>query len=111
MSQMIASYRAYLEKWKVEHPHVPKPKIVVCNMFDTEDEDLLYLTEHHSKRRILTHTCKVWDAFGEVAHLPDGRVFEILNKDNKWLFAIFLSLEDWKTYDSPMTIRQYHDIH
>jgi hypothetical protein len=98
MSKMIASYNAYLERWRAEHPNVVQPRIL-------EDACSTNLWRGES----FTTVCRYWQDFGNVYLMPNGHVYEVVMRSTRPLIACFSSLEEWRAYDQPSTIRQYHD--
>jgi hypothetical protein len=98
MSKMIDSYNAYLKRWHTEHPNVVQP-------VHLEHVDLLLFV----MRTPLTHVCKYWQEFGSVYRMEDGSIYEVVMRGPRPLIACFESEADWRAYDHPSTIRQYHD--
>lgn len=98
MSQMIRSYEAYLERWKLEHPNVVQP-------MHLQQKDALPFW----KEKSFTTICKYWQDFGNVYEMSNGQVYEVVMQGPRSLIACFESMIDWLTYDHPATIRQHHD--
>ena len=103
-------YKAYLAKWRREHPDIVKP---VCyggfsgRSKRFEELDLTgELTEMSGDFRTM-----LWCIKDRIVKTPDGRVVE-LGRDNQGIFPLgyeFPNEEAWRNYDEPMSYNVYWD--
>lgn len=110
MRRGIATYEAYLEKWRREHPNVILPQTFVLSPHQEVPKEIEPFWKE-GVGEILTHSCKYWNDFGRVVMMPSGKVYEEVQKRGpaRTLVAVFPNKALWTAYDTPMTIRQYLD--
>lgn len=97
-SQTIAAYQAYLERFHAEHQGMKEPTPVDSKQFAPS------LT-----KKVLTHIPRYWSDFGTVYLMQDGTVWETLMQGPRMMIVRFNNELEWRCYEKPQTICQYHD--
>jgi uncharacterized protein (DUF1330 family) len=97
-SQTIAAYQAYLERFYETHKDMKEPTAVESALFDMK-----------SVKHILTYVPRYWPDFGTVYLMKDGTVWETVMSGPRLMIVRFNNEMEWRCYQKPATIRQYHD--
>lgn len=95
-NQQWEIYQGYLKNWEEKHKNMVKPV-----MLDRKEAGEYWQGE------VISHVCKVFEDFGHVYKMPDGKIVEAVGKFGFTHVYVFETEKDWHNYDKPMPMSIY----